>query len=266
MIAGLARAEPTTADGRLLLERIQAWDGFCGVESIGCAAYMAVEYRLQRELLDPRLGLDLAREYIGGATAWVALTGLLGRPNDAWWDDPTTAEREDVGTVATRATDKAAAELRAALGSPVRWTWGRLHTVTFQEATFGTSGVGPLEWYFNIGPLQAPGAAGALNATNYRLRRAYPDPADPAFRPVGIDRVFDVTNLPSYRQLIDFGALDGMRIVQTTGNAGNPFDHHYGDLVGDWLAGRTVPLWFSPAAIAEHAVTTLTLVPASTGG
>ena len=263
---GLARAEPATADGRLLRERIQEWDGFCGTESMGCAAYMAVEYRLQRELLDPRLGLDLAREYIGGATAWVALTGLLARPNDPWWDDPATAEREAAGTVATRAIDTAAAELRAALGSPVRWTWGRLHTVTFQEQTFGTSGVGPLEWYFNIGPLQAPGAAGALNATAFRLRRAYPDPVDPAFKPVGIERVFDVTNLPSYRQLIDLGALDGARIVQTTGNAGNPFDHHYGDLIDDWLAGRTVPLWFSPAAIAEHAVTTLTLVPAAPGG
>ena len=257
----LERTAPATVDGRLLLDRVRAWDGHCGVESVGCAAYMALEYGLQRELLDPRLGLDLAREYIGGASAWPALVGLLGRPNDAWWDDPGTAARENAATVTSRAFDRVGRELRAAFGSPVRWTWGRLHTVTFQEQTFGTSGIGPLEWYFNAGPFPAAGAAGALNATNYRMRRAYPDPADPAFRPVGIERVFDVTNLPSYRQVFDLQDLDGGRFVQTTGNAGNPFDRHYGDLIDDWLAGRLVPLWFTPDAVADHAVTTLTLTP-----
>ena len=83
-----------------------------------------------------------------------------------------------------RALDEAGAELRAVVSaSPTNWTWGRLHTATFQEATIGTSGIGPLEWYFNDGPHAVAGAAGAVNNTYYRFSRAYPDPTRPRLRP-----------------------------------------------------------------------------------
>ena len=54
-------------------------------------------------------------------------------------------------------------------------------------------------------------------------------------RPVGLDRLFEVTILPSYRLTIDMGDLDGARIIQTTGQSGNPFDGHYGDLIDAWV-------------------------------
>ena len=59
--------------------------------------------------------------------------------------------------------------------------------------------------------------------------------------------MFGVTNGPSYRLTIDMGDIDGARIVITTGQSGNPFDPHYGDLIPLWAAGETVPLPFSPA-------------------
>ena len=37
--------------------------------------------------------------------------------------------------------------------------------------------------------------------------------------------------------MIDLSDLDGARIVQTTGQSGNPFDSHYGDLIDDWATG-----------------------------
>jgi penicillin amidase len=123
------------------------------------------------------------------------------------------------------------------------------------------SGIGPLEWYFNDGPHAVPGTAGAINNTYYRFSSAYPDPEDPAFEPVGIDRVFRVTNLPSYRLTIDMADLDGARIVITTGQAGNPFDRHYNDQIDLWRSGDTVPLPFTPEAIARAAVSSLTLTP-----
>jgi penicillin amidase len=55
--------------------------------------------------------------------------------------------------------------------------------------------------------------------------------------------------------------LDEATIVTTTGQAGNPFDRHYGDLVDDWLAGRSVPLPFTAAAVEAAAVSELTLTP-----
>jgi penicillin amidase len=100
-----------------------------------------------------------------------------------------------------------------------------------------------------------------VNNTYYRLRRAYPDPTDPTYRPTGLIDTFEVTNGPSYREVFDMGDLDGGRIVQTTGNSGNPFDSHYGDLIDDWLNGRLLPLPFSGEAVTAATVSRLTLAP-----
>ncbi len=122
-----------------------------------------------RDLFDDELG-PLARDYVGSVVSWVALERLLAEPESPWWDDTTTPETETADVIALRAMDEAGAELRAAFGDPGAWDWGRLHTATFKEATIGTgSGIGPLESYFNRGPVAVPGAAGAVNNTYYRF-------------------------------------------------------------------------------------------------
>jgi penicillin amidase len=262
-------ASPATSDGALVADRIAEWSTFdCptdGIPSRGCAAYLAFEYRLVRGLFDDDLG-DLAREYVGGGASWKATIALLDQPESPWWDDTTTADRvETRDDIVAAALDEAGRELRAAYGDPTNWTWGRLHQAKFSEATLGSSGIGPLEWYFDKGPFAAPGAAGAIDNTYYRPSRAYADPDDPTYKPVGIDGVFSVTNLPSYRLSIDMSDLDSGQIIQTTGQSGNPFDKHYGDLIDEWLTGRSVPLPFSLAAVSDATVEALQLVPRAGG-
>jgi penicillin amidase len=163
--------------------------------------------------------------------------------------------------IVARAMDEAGAELRTAIGEPASWTWGRLHPVAFNEPTLGESGIGPLEWFFDKGPFPVAGADGAPDATSWDAPAAYADPHDPDVVPVGIDGVFDVTSLPSYRLTIDMSDLDAARIIITTGQSGNPGDAHYGDMIDAWRTGGTVPLPFTPAAIKAAATTTLTLTP-----
>ena len=62
-----------------------------------------------------------------------------------------------------------------------------------------------------LSAIMVAGAAGAVLNTYYDPRRAYQDPDDPSTRPVGIDHIFDVTVLPSYRLTIDMSDLDGAR-------------------------------------------------------
>jgi penicillin amidase len=260
VVLALEGIRPATADGEIVAARIGEWDGGCSVDSVGCAAYMTWEYGVLRGLFDDELG-PLARDYVGSATSWVALERALGDPDWPWWDDVTTVGvRETAGVVIARAMDAAGAELRTTLGDADGWRWGRLHTATFREATVGTaSGIGPLEWYLNAGPVEVGGAAGAVDNTYYQLERAYPDPLDPEFVPVGLGQLFTVTNLPSYRLLIDMTDLDGARIVITTGQSGVPFDPHYRDQIEPWRVGETLPLPFTPAAIDTATVATLTL-------
>jgi penicillin amidase len=257
----LRDAAPATDDGATIAARIAGWDGACEIDSTGCAAWNAWEYRVLRDVFDDELG-SLARDYVGSPFSWVVLSRLLDDPFATWWDDAGTPDAVERGPeIVARAMDEAGAELRDAIGSPDRWSWGRLHTATFREATFGESGIGPLEWYFNDGPQAVPGMAGAINNTYFRFSTAYPDPGDPEYQPVGIGDVFGVTNLPSYRLTIDMGDLDGARIVITTGQAGNPFDRHYNDQIDPWRSGGTVPLPFTAGAIEKAAASTLTLSP-----
>jgi penicillin amidase len=256
----VAEARPRTDEGRLLLERIRTWDRTCGVDSTGCAAYIATELMLTRAIFEDELG-PLAKDYVGSAASWQGLIGQLIDLSSPWWDDTSTAGVVSARDVMSAVLDRTAADLRAALGAPGRWTWGRLHTVNFKEGSLGLSGIGPLEWYFNSGERQLAGADGAVNNNYYQTWRAFPDPEDPDYVPAGLDSVFDVSNGPSYRLSIDMSALDEARIAITTGQSGNPFDRHYGDLIDDWATGGTVPLPFSRDAIEASAASTLTLTP-----
>jgi penicillin G amidase len=260
IVLAIADARPSTADGSLIAQGIAEWDGSCVVDSTGCAAYMAWEYRVLRGIFDDELG-PLARDYVGSATSWAALENALADPDSPWWDDVTTPTTETAEQVIAGAMDTAGAELRAAFGDPESWTWGRMHTATFREPTLGSSGIGPLEWYFNAGPLAVDGADGAIDASYYRLSRAYPDPEDPEFQPLGIAGLFTVTNLPTYRLVMDMSDLDGARIVITTGQSGLPFDRHYTDQIEPWRTGTTLPLPFTSAAVDAATVATLTLEP-----
>jgi penicillin amidase len=252
--------KPSTEDGKLLLDRIVTWNRECDETSSGCAAYISAELMLQRAIFDDELG-PIARDYVDSPMAWQALIWLLGEPGDRWWDDTSTTEVETAGSIIGPALDRTAAQLRAALGEPTAWTWDRLHRVTFRETTLGSSGIGPLEWYFDPPGRAVGGADGAIVKNSYATSRMYPDPYDPSYQPVGIDRVFEVTNGPSMRFSIDMDDLDAARIIITTGQSGNPFDGHYGDLIGLWAVNLTIALPFSHDAVAGSAVSTLTLEP-----
>lgn len=256
----LAEAAPATADGQLVLERIRAWDRTCETDSMGCAAYVAAEFTLIRAIFDDQLG-PVARDYVGTTDSWQGLISVLRDPKNPWWDDTTTPTLERPRDILSAAMDRTGAELRAAIGQPSGWTWGRIHTVNFEEQTLGVSGIGPLEWYFNSGARAVGGVSGAIQNNYYRTRKAFPDPNDPSFVPAGLDKLFNVSNGPSYRLTIDMSDQDSARIVTTTGQSGNPFDRHYGDLIDRWATGQTIPLPFGSGAVGASIVTTLTLTP-----
>jgi penicillin amidase len=251
----------TTDDGRLLWARMVDWNRECDVNSLGCAAYMSVEVALQRAIFDDELG-PIARDYVGSTFAWEALASVLGEPGGPWWTDTTPGAPVgvvDAPGLAGAAIDRTAAQLRTAYGDPENWTWGRLHQVTFRESTLGSSGILPLELLFNAPGRPVAGADGAINNNYYRISLAYPDPDKPGSVGVGIEKLFEVSNGPSYRFTIDMGDLDGAQIVITTGQSGNPFDAHYGDMIPIWAEGQTVPLPFSGGNIVANTTQTLTL-------
>ncbi len=267
LIAGMRdlRPKPATADGRTVLDLMLAWDGACTTDSTGCSAYLVFEMALERAIFDDDLGPQ-ARDYVSSDFApdlTAALVSTATGRASAWWGNRRAGTGADASAVTAMALDTAGAWLRRDLGAPTGWTWGRIHTVAFKEATFGDSGIGPLEWYFDTAPVAVNGAAGAVDNTYYRIGRAYPDPTDPSV-PVAntLGEVFSVTNGPSMRAIYDMGDLDASRIITTTGQSGLPFSSHASDWVTKWLNNETVPLPWTDTAIARSVAATLILTPA----
>lgn len=261
----LGGASPQTADGQALKQTILDWRGdlTCTVDSHGCAAYETFEYRLLRDTFDDELGAgdapdDTARQYVGTEPSHEFLARLVTQPDSPWWDDTSTPDvTETRDQIMARALDQAAADLRHELGDPANWTWGRIHTVTFQEQTLGTSGIGPLEAIFNSGPYAAPGTCTVVDKICGSISDEWPQGDAPA----NLQHMFAASSAPSYRLAIDMSNLDGATILQATGQSGEPFDVFYGDYIQRWLDNRPLPLPFSADAVNAAARDVLTLDP-----
>jgi len=248
-----------------VLAKIKSWaaDPQCTIASAGCAAYETFEYRLERATFDDELGAgdkptDIAPRYVGQELAHEALIRLVDDPQNAWFDDISTANKQEtLDDVALAALDAAGADLRSSIGDPDKWSWGSIHTISFNEQTLGVSGVAPIEMIFDKGPYPAPGSCTTVNKICGEIGNTYP----PAGEPSDLKKVFAASSSPSYRLVIDMGDLDGATIIQTTGQSGLPFDGHYGDFIGPWLDNLPVNLLWSDATVDGATKQTLTLKP-----
>ena len=72
---------------------------------------------------------------------------------------------------------------------------------------------------------------------------------------------FVVTELSSYRQILDIGQWDRTLAVNTTGQSGNPMSAHYFDQASLWRAGGYRVFPFSRQAVEQAKVSRLLLTP-----
>ncbi|MFD0852524.1 penicillin acylase family protein, partial [Actinomadura adrarensis] len=171
---------------------------------------------------------------------------LLDRPADPWWDDVrTTGAKETRDDMLRHAIKAAGDELREKLGDETSgWKWGDLHTLDLTNETFGTSGIAPIEWLFNRGPLKLSGGTAIVNATGWDAQEGY-----------------EVSWVPSMRMIVDLGDLDRSRWINLTGASGHAFHDNYSDQAGLWAVGKTIPMRSRPESVRKAAKDTLTLTP-----
>jgi penicillin amidase len=234
-------------DGQALL---LDWDFSQDAGSPAAAYFNAV----WRNLLEITFHDELPEEaWPDGGDRWVAATvGLLEDPDNPWWDDVETDDvietRDDVLRLALiGARDELTA--RQAVRSE-EWNWGFLHELELREATFGSSGIPPLEWLFNRDGWEVGGGTAAVDATGWDA--AGIDNPDHPYR---------VTTAPSMRMVVDLGDLDASRWINLTGVSGHPFSPHYTDQTDLWARGETLPWAFTRQAVDATAEHELRLVP-----
>lgn len=221
---------------------LASWDRTNAVDSAGAAIFEAFWRQLLLATFD-ELPEDLEPS---GFSRWINAVDRLGdRPTSRWWDDVSTTAVEDRDDIYRAAFVAAVADLTERLGADrAEWRWGRLHTVVFEHQTLGTSGVWPVEGFFNRGPFEVGGGKDTVNAVGWTASEG-----------------FEVDWLPSMRMIVDLGDLGASRTVHTTGQSGHPYGPHYTDMIEMWIEGDYYPMRWDRASIEESAEGTLELVP-----
>ncbi|WP_405139494.1 penicillin acylase family protein [Sphaerisporangium sp. NBC_01403] len=244
LVPYLLRAGIPLDGGGEIKDLLSAWDFTQSRDSSGAAYFNAVWSHLLERAFDDELP-EGGRA--GGGDRWYEVVrSLLDKPTDPWWDDVRTKDRvENRDDVLRAAMTDATKELRAALGDlPADWHWGDLHTLELTNETFGTSGIGPIEWLFNRGPLKLAGGKDAVDATGWDATEGY-----------------EVNWVPSMRMVVDLADLDRSRWANLTGASGHAFHANYDDQAPIWADGASTPMRQTEAAVRKDAVNTLTLIP-----
>ncbi|MEA5623868.1 penicillin acylase family protein [Nostoc sp. UHCC 0251] len=154
----------------------------------------------------------------GGDRWYAVVANLVKQPNSSWWDNRNTPKVENRDQILRQSFTKAVDELeRIQSKDPKNWNWGKLHTVTFKNATLGKSGVAPIEALFNRGAFATAGNGETVNANRWRANKS-----------------FEVTDIPSLRMIVDLGNLNNSVAIHTPGQSGHAFHTHYNDMVDPW--------------------------------
>ena len=207
----LLDTRPADAPSRDALATLARWNREFAPQSPAAAIYAAWYAALSRMPQD-----ELGETPLGGLRSRFLINAF--RADSEWCDDVATPSRETCAVFRSRTLAEAVALLRSRLGGdPSRWRWEDLHRARFPHGVF--DGVAGLRRVFSLEEKQG-GDASTVNVGAYRL-----------------DGSFRMTDGPSYRQIVDFAAPDGLRFVHTTGQSGNIFDRRYRDLLPLWRGG-----------------------------
>ncbi|WP_341527210.1 penicillin acylase family protein [Nostoc sp. UHCC 0302] len=191
---------------------------------------------------------QLPKKYFpdGGDRWYAVVKNLVKQPNSFWWDNRNTANVENRDQILRQAFTEAVEELeRIQSQDPKNWNWGKLHTITFRNATLGKSGVAPIEALFNRGSFATAGNGETVNANRWKPNKSS----------------YEVTDIPSLRMIVDLANLNNSIAIHTPGQSGHAFHTHYTDMVEPWRKIEYHPMLGKQKAVANNTAATLRLIP-----
>ncbi len=216
MLAGAGAVQPPEDAGpRVALALLEAWNFRMERNQAAPLIYIAWRRAFERRAFADDLGEAFDSLWHDG------LAELALRPGAVdWCDDAETPETESCERQLAAALDEAVSELAAAYGErPEDWRWGEAHPAVFVNRILGRL---PL-----VGGWVSPAIATSGGADT--LNRAVPAQ--------GPDALFPNVHGSGLRAIFDLAQLERSRFIVATGQSGNPFSHHYADLMGRWRDG-----------------------------
>ncbi|WP_313740815.1 penicillin acylase family protein [Pseudomonas sp.] len=211
---------------REALARLLAFDARLSAGSADAALYELFLQAVARQTFLDELGPE-------SGAAWQAFAGnarlsysaqadhLLGRDDSPFWDDRSTAQREDKPTILARSLAAAMRDGIQRLGADRRaWQWGALHQYRWPAPALPGA---------TDGPQRPPMATGGDFSTL-------------ALTPYAWGSHFDTTLPASARMVVDFGQAEPLQLLTSTGAS----DAFAGKGLDAWFKGRYMTLPIQP--------------------
>ena len=162
-----------------------------------------------------------------------------------WCDDRRTARPERCAEILRASLDEAILELTEGHGKRLSdLRWGDAHVAPFAHRVL--SRVPVVQSLVDIS-IETDGGPFTINRGDGRVN--------------GGDAPFSHTHGATMRAVYDLSDLDNSRFMIATGQSGNPFSPHYGDLVERWRDGDSFTIAGSPTELSRGGNATLTLHP-----
>ena len=233
---------PGAEKERRALALLEKWDGSMSRARPEPAIFAAWLRQLNRSVYGDELG-DLLDGYWTLRPRFIASV-LGGRRH--WCDDVGTPEAEDCTSRLALALESAVGGLAQRLGPDLEgWRWGDVHRARFRHRLFSAL------------PVVGPWADLSISTDGggYTVNRG-------AFRVSDPERPFQHIHGPGMRAIFDLSDLDKSLFMIATGQSGNPFSPHYGDLLEDWRDGRYLRIGPAGGNSGDRRVTRLLPRPA----
>jgi penicillin amidase len=240
---------PAKGDAARARDALLAWDNRMDPQSSGAAVYGYFWQALMDEVFKVKVpgalwNADAVLD--DNARLMNTIFQIMADPHHPFWDNPTTLDlRESRDDVLVAALEQGVRRGIKAQGSNLSaWRWGRVHTATFRNQTFGNSGVAFIEGIFNRGPVAVGGGMQQVISSDW-------SPEKP----------FDVYVISSMRQVIDLSNLSASQAMNTTGESGHAGSRHYDDMIDSWAHVRYHPALWDAAQLEAARTDRLVLEP-----
>jgi penicillin G amidase len=194
------------------LEYLENWDGRQSEIDVATTICNVFLLRLTTDALIDDIGTDLLNEmtYISNVPTRT-MANILRDENNILWDDVRSPQRETRDTIIKYAFRESVKLLKQMMGTDSRmWNWGRLHSLTYRHPFSRFS-----EHVAKLGDVYAGYAPGGL-MTPYQATYSLWKP-------------FEMVVGPVMRQVSDMKTTN-ISVALPTGNSGNMFSPHYGDM------------------------------------
>ena len=216
---------------RTALGLLRDWDGRVTAESGAAALYEVWTVK------------HLGRTAVAHAAS-EKVRGLLGNGDLAAVLDYLEADGAARPAILNESLAAAFAEVSGRLGpDPAAWRWGDLHQARFEHVLTPLAGSQKARDDMSAGPAPMGGTMLTPLAASWR-------PSD-----------YRVIAGASFRMVLDVGAWDNSRAINTPGQSGEPGSKHFRDLFPLWAKGEYVPLLYSRKAVEKAAERRIRLTP-----